>query len=205
MSNYDDFKAGKIYNPDDPQIHAEKAQNQLLNYEYNQTRPDEEEKRQELLRKMLPEIGQGTKIHAPFNSNWGGMHLHLGDNVYINFGLSMVDDADIYIGSFTMLGPNVSLITTNHLIAPELRKEKRYQYILPIHIKENCWLGANVTVLPGVTIGENSVIGAGSVVTHDIPANVVAVGVPCKVLREINEDDRKYYHKGMSFNPEDLH
>ena len=104
-----------------------------------------------------------------------------------------------------MLGPNVSLITTNQLIAPELRKKKRYQYILPIHIEENCWLGANVTVLPGVTIGENSVIGAGSVVTHDIPANVVAVGVPCKVLREINEDDRKYYHKGMSFNPEDLH
>lgn len=131
------------------------------------------------------------------------MHLHLGDNVYINFGLSMVDDADI--GSSTMLGPNVSLITTNHLIAPEFRKKKRYQYILPIHIEENCWLGANVTVLPGVTIGENSVIGAGSVVTHDIPANVVAIGVPCKVLREINEDDRKYYHKGMSFNPEDLH
>lgn len=204
MNNFEKFQNGRIYNPDDPKIHQAKALNLDLNYEYNLTKPSENDKRSSLLKKMLAKIGNGTRIHPPFNSNWGGKHLHLGNNVYINFGLSMVDDANIYIDDNSMLGPNVSLITAGHMIAPEFRKKKRYQFILPIHIQENCWLGANVTVLPGVTIGANSVVGAGSVVTKDIPANVVAVGVPCKVLRPINDHDRKFYHGKMTFNPNEL-
>lgn len=205
MNNFDKFKNGKIYNPDDPQIHQAKARNLDLNYEYNLIKPSEGDRRQKLLEEMTAKLGKNTRIHPPFNSNWGGKHLYLGDNVYINFGLSMVDDANIYIDSNSMLGPNVSLITAGHMIAPQFREKKRYQFILPIHIKENCWLGANVTVLPGVTIGKNSVIGAGSVVTKDIPDNVVAVGIPCKVLRTINDHDLKYYHGKMTFNPDNLY
>lgn len=204
MNNFANFKNGKIYNPNDPKLHQAKAKNLMLNYEFNQTRPDENEKRAHLLKEMAAEVGEGTRVHAPIHSNWGCKFLHLGKDVYLNFGLSLVDDTDIYIDSHTLIGPNVTLITTNHLIAPEIRMKKGYQYSLPIHIKRNCWLGANVTVLPGVTIGENSVIGAGSVVTKDIPANVIAVGVPCKVLRKISKHDLKYYHKNLTFNPKDL-
>jgi galactoside O-acetyltransferase len=114
--------------------------------------------------------------------------------VYANFNLTCVDDTHIYVGDNTMFGPNCVLATAGHPINPELR-EKGYQYNMPIHIGKNCWLGAGVIVLPGVTIGDNSVIGAGSVVTKDIPSNVVAVGNPCKVIREINEHDLKYYFK----------
>ena len=106
--------------------------------------------------------------------------------------LTLVDDTDIYIGDSVMLGPNVVLATAGHPVDPELRRLV-YQFNQPIHIGNNVWLGAGVIVLPGVTIGDNSVVGAGSVVTKDIPANVVAVGNPCRILREINEHDREYY------------
>ena len=165
-------------------------------YDYNATRPSEKEKRTQLLHTMLAECGKGCWIEPPFHANWGGRHLHLGNNVYANFGLTCVDDTHIYIGDHTMLGPNCILATANHPILPELR-EKAYQYNLPIHIGRNCWLGAGVIVVPGVTIGDNTVIGAGSVVTKDIPANVVAVGNPCHILRPINEHDQEYYHRTM--------
>ena len=135
----------------------------------------------------------GSYIEPPLHANWG-CHTHLGDHVYANFGLTLVDDCDIYIGSYTMLGPNVVLAAAGHPVRPDLRR-KQAQYNLPIRIGENAWLGAGVIVLPGVTIGENSVIGAGSVVTKDIPANVVAVGNPCRVIREINDRDREYYYR----------
>ena len=112
----------------------------------------------------------------------------MGDYVYANFGLTCVDDTHIYIGEHTMIGPNCVLATANHPILLELR-EKAYQYNLPIRNGRNCWLGAGVIVVPGVTIGDNTVIGAGSVVTKDIPANIVAVGNPCRVLCPISEHD----------------
>ena len=113
----------------------------------------------------------------------------------------MVDDGEIFVGSQTMLGPNVPLVTAGHPVLPELRA-KGCQYNLPIHIGPNCWLGANVTVLPGVTIGDNTVVGAGSVVTKDLPANVVAVGSPCRVLRAIVPNDRRVYRPGRVIPPE---
>lgn len=124
----------------------------------------------------------------------GGKNVHWGKNVYANFHLTMVDDGDIYVGDYVMFAPNVTLATATHPIHPELRTQQA-QYNLPIHIGRNVWIGAGAIVLPGVTIGENSVIGAGSVVSKDIPANVVAVGCPCKVMREISERDMQYYHK----------
>lgn len=163
-------------------------------YDFNMTRPTELEKRTEMLKNMFAEIGEECYIEPPLHSNWAGKHVHFGKGVYANFNLTLVDDTHIYVGDYTMFGPNVVLATAGHPILPELRP-LAYQYNMPIHIGKNCWLGAGVIVLPGVTIGDNTVIGAGSVVTKDIPANVVAVGNPCKVLREINDHDREFYFK----------
>ena len=143
---------------------------------------------------MFAEIGEGCYIEPPFHSNMGAGHVHFGKNVYCNFGCTFVDDTHIYVGDYTMFGPNVVVATAGHPILPELRRQG-YQYNAPVHIGENCWIGAGTLILPGVTIGDNVVIGAGSVVTKDLPDNVVAVGNPCKILREVNEHDRVYYFK----------
>ena len=145
------------------------------------------------LKEMFAEVGEGTYVESPFYANFGGRHVHLGKYVYTNFGVTYVDDTHIYIGDYTMLGPNVVVATASHPIDPDLRR-RGLQYNLPVHIGNNCWLGAGVIVMPGVTIGDNTVIGAGSVVTKDIPANVVAVGNPCRVLRPVGEHDKHFYH-----------
>ena len=150
---------------------------------------------------MFAEVGENCYIEPPLHANWGGHHVHLGRQVYANFGLTLVDDTHIFIGDYTMLGPNVVIATAGHPILPELRGERALQYNLPVRIGKNCWLGAGVIVMPGVTIGENSVIGAGSVVTRDIPPNVVAVGSPCRVLRPIGEHDRAYYWRDRQIDP----
>lgn len=194
MTEFEKMHSGEIYNPSDNAIFEEQIKCLDMLYDFNATRPTEMEKREKMLKKMLAEVGENCYIEPPFHSNWGGKNVHLGKNVYFNFNATMVDDTHIYIGDCTMLGPNVVIATAGHPILPELR-EKALQFNLPVHIGKNCWLGAGVIVLPGVTIGDNTVIGAGSVVTKDIPANVVAVGNPCKVLRAINEHDKEFYYK----------
>ena len=164
-------------------------------YDFNMTRPTELEKRKAMLKEMFAEIGEGCYIEPPFHANFGGKHVHFGKNIYANFNLTLVDDTHIYVGDYTMFGPNVTVATAGHPILPELRKEG-YQYNASITIGKNCWIGAGAIILPGITIGDNVVIGAGSIVTKDIPSNVVAVGNPCKVLREVTEHDKKYYFKG---------
>ena len=161
----------QIYNPDDPAILKHQQQAQLKMYEYNQTLPTEDNKRQQLMKEMLGKVGVGCYLEPPFHANFGGQHVMLGDHVYANFNLTVVDDTYVYIGDHTMIGPNVTLASAGHPVLPELR-EKGYQYNLPIHIGKNCWLGAGVIVVPGVTIGDNTVVGAGAVVTKDLPANV---------------------------------
>ncbi|MBS4955426.1 MAG: sugar O-acetyltransferase [Clostridium sp.] len=170
-------------------------------YDFNMTRPTELEKREAMLKEMFAEIGEGCYIEPPFHANFGGKHVHFGKNIYANFNLTLVDDTHIYVGDYTMFGPNVTVATAGHPILPELRKEG-YQYNAPINIGKNCWIGAGAIILPGITIGDNVVIGAGSIVTKDIPSNVVAVGNPCKVLREVNEDDKKYYFKNRIISKE---
>ncbi len=196
MSMKEKLHTCELYLPDDDEI----MQEQLLCldrlYDFNNTRPTQLSKRDEMLKEMFAEIGKDCYIEPPLHSNWGGKHCHFGDCVYANFNLTLVDDTHIYIGSNTMIGPNVTIATAGHPILPELR-EQAYQFNAPVHIGKNCWLGAGVIVLPGVTIGDNSVIGAGSVVTKDIPENVIAVGNPCRILREIGEKDRKYYFKDL--------
>lgn len=186
--------SGNIYWPNDSSIMEEQLKYLDRLYDFNHTRPSEMDKRNALLKEMFAEIGENCYIEPPFYSNFGGHHVHFGDNVYANFGLTCVDDTHIYVGSCTMFAPHVTLATAGHPIIPSLRRFA-IQHNQPIHIGENCWLGAGVIVMPGVTIGDNSVIGAGSIVTKDIPANVVAVGNPCRVMRGIGEKDRKYFYK----------
>ncbi|MBQ8782290.1 MAG: sugar O-acetyltransferase [Clostridia bacterium] len=203
MDMKEQLHSGEIYYPSDEAIMKEQALCLEKLYDYNATRPLEAEKREKLLQEMFAEIGENCYIEPPLHSNWGGRHTHFGKWVYANFNLTLVDDTHIYVGDYTMLGPNVVIATAGHPILPELR-EKAYQYNMPVHIGKNCWLGAGVIVLPGVTIGDNTVIGAGSVVTKDIPANVVAVGNPCRVLREISEHDRQFYFKNRQIPAEIL-
>lgn len=185
-----------LYYPSSDEIMTKQLKCLEKLYDYNATRPLEYEKRSNLLKEMFAEIGDGCYIEPPLHSNWGGHHTHFGNNVYANFNLTLVDDTHIYVGDNTMFGPNVVLATAGHPILPILR-ENAYQYNASIHIGKNCWLGANVIVLPGITIGDNTVVGAGSIVTKDLPSNVVAVGNPCKVIREINDKDKEFYFKNL--------
>lgn len=189
----------EIYFPSDEELMKEQTACLDKLYDFNATRPTQFVERQKMLKEMFAEIGEGCYIEPPFHANFGGKHIHFGNHVYANFNLTMVDDTHIYVGDYTMFGPNVTIATAGHPVLPELR-EKAYQYNASVKIGRNCWLGAGVIVVPGVTIGDNSVIGAGSVVTKDIPANVVAVGNPCRVLREIGEKDKTYFFKDKKIN-----
>ncbi len=203
MSDYEKMKSGRLYLPQDPDILKEQFERLELLYDFNSTRPCESERREELLKEMFAEIGKECYIEPPLHANWACKNVHFGRKVYANFNLTLVDDTDIYVGDFTMFGPNVTVATAGHPILPALR-EKGYQYNLPVVIGKNCWIGAGAVILGGVTIGDNSVIGAGSVVTRDIPANCVAVGNPCRVIREIGERDEKYYRRDMKIDSEYL-
>jgi len=164
-------------------------------YEFNHTRPTEVAKRQELMREMFGSIGEHCWIEPPISFCYG-TNVFFGDMVYANFNLGLVDDYTIMIGNWVMFGPNVTIAVTGHPIDPTRRG---YMYALPVAIGDRVWVGAGAIICPGVTIGENSVIGAGSVVTKDVPANVVAAGNPCRVIREINEQDNIYYYKDRKF------
>ncbi len=185
---------GKLYLPMGDEVMSLQLQCLEKLYEFNQTRPSQIEMRTALLKEMFAEIGDGCYIEPPFHSNWGGKHCHFGKNVYANFNLTCVDDTHIYVGDYTLIGPNVTIATAGHPIQPEMR-EQGYQYNMPVHIGRNCWIGAGAVIVPGVSIGDNVVIGAGSVVTKDLPDNVVAVGNPCTVLRPVDERDYEYYFK----------
>lgn len=194
---------GELYLPNDPEILSEQQQYLERLYDFNLTRPSEAEKRQKMLKEMFAEIGEGCYIEPPFHANFGGKNVHFGKGVYANFNLTLVDDTHIYVGDFTMFGPNVTVATAGHPILPELR-EQVYQYNFPVHIGRNCWIGAGAVIVPGVSIGDNTVIGAGSIVTKDIPSDVVAVGNPCRVLRPISEHDKEFYFKDRKIDPEIL-
>lgn len=168
MNEYEKLHSGELYLPGDEALMKEQFKALERLYDYNATRPSELVKRKELLKEMFARIGEGCYIEPPLHTNWGGKHVHFGKNIYANFNLTLVDDTHIYVGDYTMIGPNVTIAAAGHPIEPELRR-KGYQYNFPVKIGENCWIGAGVIIVPGVTIGDNTVIGAGSVVTKDIP------------------------------------
>lgn len=201
-SSYEKMKSERLFTFSED-LRAEQNRCISLQNEYNATTPYEYEKRMALLPQMFAEVGEGSYIEPPLRANWGGKFVHLGKHFYANFNLTLVDDCEIYIGDHVYIAPNVVLTTAGHPMAREIR-DLGYQFNASIHIGNSVWIGANAVVLPGITIGDNCVIGAGSVVTKDIPANSVAVGNPCRVLRQINEHDYEYYWRDKKIEPEEL-
>ncbi len=193
----------ELYNPSDEEITEEQMNCLEKLYDFNSTRPSESKKRASLLKEMFAEIGENCYIEPPLHANWGGRHVHFGKSVYANFNLTLVDDTHIYVGSHTMFGPNVTIATAGHPLLPELRK-KGYQYNASVHIGNNCWIGAGVIIVPGISIGNNVVVGAGSIVTKDLPDNVIAVGNPCRILREISDHDKEYFFKDKKIDYNNL-
>ena len=179
-SMWERMRAGDPYIADDPEVLAAQQRAQLLAHAFNTAQPDDRD-RVNTLRELLGAFGEGSEIRAPFYCDYGA-HTFIGARTFVNFGLVCLDVADIRIGDDVQLGPNVQLVTAEHPVEPDTRRAK-WESARPITIGDNAWLGAGVIVLPGVTIGANTVVGAGSVVTRDLPTNVVAMGNPARVVR----------------------
>lgn len=171
-----------------------------LVYEFNRLPPDQPERRCDVLRALLGKTGQHFMIEPPFHCDYG-WNIEVGEDFYANFNLTVLDVGKVTIGNCVQIAPNVSIYTAGHPIHPDSRNSG-YEYGIPITIGNNVWIGGSAVIMPGVTIGDNAVIGAGSVVTKDIPANVVAAGNPCRVLRAITDADRVYYFKDRKFDEE---
>ena len=170
-------------------------------YRYNQIMPGQWAELDEALRELLGKAGKNAYIEPPFHCDYG-WNIEVGDNFYANYNLTVLDVAKVSVGNNVMLAPNVSIYTAGHPIHPASRNSG-YEYGIPITIGDNVWIGGDVVILPGVTIGSNSVVGAGSVVSKDIPDWSLAAGNPCRVSRKITEEDRKYYYKDRVFDVED--
>lgn len=190
------MKAGYIW-LDDAENMALQARAKTLVEKFNSLPPEAMEERMALNKEIFGSCGKNVWIVPPMKLAIG-KYISIGEGCYFNAGTTFIDDWKIEIGSNCLFGPNVTLCTTGHPISPNHRMDGMYSF--PIKIGNTCWIGANVIVLPGITIGDHSVIGAGSVVTKDIPANVVAAGNPCRVLRQIDERDETYYFKGHRFD-----
>ena len=184
MTEKEKMLAGQLYDPTDDEIMCEQAVWQAKLWELNRLHPDHTDEIDAYMREVFAECGDNNYIQLPFHANWGGHHVHFGSHIYANFNLTCVDDGHIYVGDWTKFGPNVTIATAGHPLEPELRRDPCLQYNKDVHIGSNVWIGAGVVIVPGVSIGDNTVIGAGSVVTKDIPANVVAYGDPCRVAKE---------------------
>jgi len=200
---FEKMHSGQIYDPNDEALLAyqETLIERVNQYNATPATPEGLAKRTAMLKEMLGAVGEGTYIEPPFHANMGGRHVKVGKLFYANFNLTLVDDTYITIGDHVLIAPNVTIATACHPASPALR---RYglQYNLPVTIGNDVWIGAGALIMPGVTIGSGSIIGAGSVVTHDIPENVIAVGNPCRVLREITDEDYVTYNHGVPIPPE---
>ena len=190
---------GKLFTDMCEGMPKERTKAKKLQKKYNNSDPGNIVARMSLLAQIC---GKPTFawVEPPFYFCYG-THITLGKGTYLNVNCNFIDDGEIRIGERVMFGPAVTIATVGHPINPEMRE---YMYCDPVTIGNNCWIGAGSVICPGVTIGENTVIGAGSVVTKDIPANVVAAGNPCKVIREINEQDKLFYYKDRPITAEDL-
>ena len=177
------------------ELDAQRKHCKEMLFDYNHTRPGDRKKRLEILQNLLGKCGDDVYIEDGVHMSYGS-NLYLEGAFYANYNLTVVDDGKVFIGDKTLIGPNVTICTTGHPADPHYR-EMVAHYSLEIKIGKNVWIGSNSVILPGVTIGDNSIIGAGSVVTRDIPENVIAFGNPCRVQREIGPRDREYYFRDM--------
>lgn len=191
---------GKPYKAFGEELVAERMHAREQTFEYNTSHPREQARRNEIIRQLFKSTGERFYIEAPFRCDYG-YNISIGENFYANYNCIILDCARVFIGDNVLFAPNVSLFTAGHPVHPEPRGQE-FEYAFPITIGHNVWIGGNVVINPGVTIGDNTVIGAGSIVTKDIPANVVAVGNPCKVFRQIMPEDKDYYFKSLRFPTE---
>ena len=182
-------------------LSEERLENKKKIFKYNNLEPGNPEEKDQLIKDILGKCGDYINIEPPFFCDYG-YNIEIGENFFANYNFIVLDVGKVKIGDHFMCGPNVQICTAGHPIHPESRNSG-YEYGIDITIGENVWIGGNVLVCPGVTIGNNVVIGGGSVVTKDIPDNVVAVGNPCRVLREITEEDRHYYFRDRKFDVDD--
>jgi len=188
---------GELYNPNKGSLPEERMQARKLIHMFNMSDPEDEIKRTDILKKLLGKTGKKFYMEQPIRMDYGS-NIEVGENFYSNYNCTILDCGRVIIGDNVMMGPNVSLYAVGHPLHPDNRNSG-YEYAAPIKIGNNVWLGGNVVVNPGVTIGNNVVIGSGSVVTIDIPDNILAAGNPCRNIRQITEDDRKYYFKNRLF------
>ena len=193
MTEMERMNAGKLHYYDDPEINAAALSGQLLLARYNATAPDEEELRSRMLPELLGKVGSPCTVKPPFRCDYGKF-IEIGDGSFLNFDCVILDASPVKIGKHVMIGPRCCLYTASHPIDAAVRAE-RYDISKPVTICDNVWLGGNVVVNPGVTIGKGSIIGSGSVVTKDVPAGVIAAGNPCRVIREITEEDALYWQR----------
>ncbi|WP_405725848.1 DapH/DapD/GlmU-related protein [Anaerotignum sp.] len=193
MTELEKMAKGYLWEDTEAYLEEQRIAKELM-YDFNQSRPSEGEKRKKIAKQLFGYVGEDVFIQQPITIA-RGKTVTIGDGTYINSNLMLVDDYHITIGKNCLIAPNVSITTTGHPVDPELRAKKMYSF--PVTIENNVWIGMGAIILPGVTIGENSIIGAGSVVTKDIPANVIAFGSPCKVWRAIDERDKEYYYRNL--------
>ncbi|MFD4368944.1 sugar O-acetyltransferase [Rhodococcus sp. NPDC058521] len=179
---------GDLYSDSDPELLAERQACSRLTRRFNDTAPDAEEERHALLRELLGSIGDDSRVMPRFECDYG-YSIHIGTNTFINYDAILLDCAPITIGNDVSIGPRAQLLTALHPMEDHEARRQRWESAAPIIVGDNVWMGGGVIVCPGVTIGADSVIGAGSVVTRDVPANVFAAGNPCRVVRELPADD----------------
>ena len=201
MTQKERMLAGLPYKDSFGELSEEMMKNRMKIYEYNRCFPNETEKISKLIKDILGKTGKKIHVEAPFHCDYG-KNIEVGENFYANFNCVILDVAKVIIGDNVMFGPNVSIYTAGHPIHPDSRNSG-YEYGIGITIGNNVWIGGSSVINPGIHIGNNAVIGSGSVVTKDIPENCIAVGNPCRVIREITEDDRKYYYKDRVFDVND--
>jgi acetyltransferase-like isoleucine patch superfamily enzyme len=189
--------SGKPYKAFGDELLKERQYAKEQVFKFNSFRPNEITKRNEVLKNLLGKTKGTFFIEPPFRCDYG-YNIEIGKNFYSNYNLIILDCAKVIIGDNVLMGPNVSIYTAGHPLHYEKRNQE-YEYAFPISIGNNVWIGGNVVINPGIIIGDNSVIGSGSVITKDIPSDVIAMGNPCKILREISEDDKLYYYKKLKF------
>ncbi len=192
MREWEKAQAGYLYDANyDQDIVEARTKCMDLCYDFNNCRPSDTKRQKELLHSIFGEIKGSIVITAPFWCDYGS-NISVGNNFYTNHNCVILDGAKVTFGDNVFIAPNCVFSTAGHAIDSEQRGNG-LEIALPITVGNNVWIGANVTVLPGVTIGDNTIIGAGSVVTKDVPSNVIAVGNPCKVMRNITEEDKNKY------------
>ncbi|KOA18836.1 galactoside O-acetyltransferase [Clostridium homopropionicum DSM 5847] len=195
MTEKEKMLSGKPYKAFGEELFSERQYAKEMIFKYNNLHPSEINKRNEIIRKLFGRAGKDFFIEPPFRCDYG-YNISIGDNFYSNYNCTILDCAKVTIGDNVMFAPNVSLFTAGHPVHFEPRNQG-IEYALPITIENNVWIGGGVIINPNITIGDNVVVGSASVVTKDIPSNSIAVGNPCRVIREITEQDKKYYFKNL--------